>query len=190
MNFKHRLQSGDICGNWTVLSQPNGGPCGNYWTCQCECGNIKNVCTKVLIKKKSKNCSKCHIKSNRYNWFGCGELSASKFSTIRKGAKERNLAFEITIEYVWKLFLEQERKCNLSKVLLDINGSASLDRIDSKKGYIVGNVQWVHKDINFMKQAYNEDYYREMCIKVSQNPKPKVRAINNIDKLDFNGMEL
>jgi len=31
------------------------------------------------------------------------------------------------------------------------NKSVSIDRIDNKKGYIIGNVQWIHKKINIMK---------------------------------------
>ena len=33
-------------------------------------------------------------------------------------------------------------------------GTASLDRIDSTKGYVRGNIQWVHKDINWFKRDY------------------------------------
>ena len=33
--------------------------------------------------------------------------------------------------------------------------TASLDRIDSKKGYVEGNVQWVHKRINEMKMDHS-----------------------------------
>jgi hypothetical protein len=44
--------------------------------------------------------------------------------------------------------------------------TASLDRIDSSKGYIVGNVQWVHKDINFMKFTFSESRFIDLCKKV------------------------
>ena len=45
--------------------------------------------------------------------------------------------------------------------------TASLDRIDSKKGYIKGNLQWVHKDLNIMKNSYPNQYFIEMCKKVA-----------------------
>ena len=39
--------------------------------------------------------------------------------------------------------------------------TASLDRIDSKLGYILGNIQWVHKQINEMKMDLAEvDFLR------------------------------
>lgn len=41
--------------------------------------------------------------------------------------------------------------------------TASLDRIDSSKPYIIDNIQWVHKDINFMKRTYSHDYFIKLC---------------------------
>ena len=41
------------------------------------------------------------------------------------------------------------------------NDSISLDRIDSSKGYEENNVQWVHKDINLMKNKYDNKYFIE-----------------------------
>lgn len=46
-----------------------------------------------------------------------------------------------------------------------------LDRIDSSKGYIEGNVQWVHKDVNMMKQNYSQKYFIEMCKKIYETNK-------------------
>ena len=91
-----------------------------------------------------------------------------------KGRKPIELS--ITKEYVWDLYLKQERKCKLSGVEIkfptkhkDKSYTVSLDRIDSSKGYIEGNVQWVHKDINMMKRTYNNDYFIEMCRLISNN---------------------
>lgn len=41
--------------------------------------------------------------------------------------------------------------------------TASLDRIDPRKDYVKGNVQWVHKDVNRIKQAFNEERLLEVC---------------------------
>jgi len=72
------------------------------------------------------------------------------------------------------LFQKQNGKCALSGVeisLLKKSGvsTASLDRVDSSKGYIKGNVQWVHKDVNFMKYNFDESYFLDMCKKVVVN---------------------
>lgn len=107
-------------------------------------------------------------------WKGHEELSGTKWSSYQKGAEARGLAFDVTIEYAWELFLKQERKCALTGVPINFdmdldflrryghqNGTASLDRIDSTKGYTPDNIQWVHKDVNKMKMdLQEEDFFR------------------------------
>lgn len=44
--------------------------------------------------------------------------------------------------------------------------TASLDRIQNDKGYIEGNVQWVHKDINRMKNIFEQNYFIDICKKI------------------------
>ena len=110
----------------------------------------------------------------KYKWKGHEELSGTRWSSYQKGAEARGFVFTITIEYAWELFLQQDRKCALTGIPInfDMNldnlrkyghqsGTASLDRIDSKKGYEVGNVQWVHKDVNKVKMDLpEEDFFR------------------------------
>lgn len=45
----------------------------------------------------------------------------------------------------------------------DKKQTASLDRIDSNEGYIVGNVQWVHLVLNRMKSNLKETQFIEWC---------------------------
>ena len=45
--------------------------------------------------------------------------------------------------------------------------TASLDRIDNTKGYITGNVQWVHKQVNFMKGTMEQTEFIEFCKLIS-----------------------
>lgn len=82
---------------------------------------------------------------------------------FEKKADERKLIFNINIENSWNLFLKQDRKCALSGIELNfknVNGkeyaTASLDRIDSKIGYIENNIQWIHKDLNIIKWDFTE----------------------------------
>ena len=92
----------------------------------------------------------------------------------RKQKDRTRVPVEITAKEIWDLFLKQDRKCALSGLPLTISGrshynDASVDRIDSSKGYTIDNVQWVHKHINFMKRTYSQDYFIEMCKKVAEN---------------------
>jgi hypothetical protein len=109
-----------------------------------------------------------------YNWKGCGDLCGTYWSRVVKGAEERNLPVGITINDAWDLFLKQNGKCTLSGLDIIIKRgrgnndwykltTASLDRIDSNKGYIVGNIQWVHKLINISKWNLDERIYIDYC---------------------------
>lgn len=109
-------------------------------------------------------------------YLGYEDISMTFWGAIIKGARCRNIEFGITIEYGWELFLKQNKKCALSGVELTFPpGSrrehairtASLDRIDSSKGYIEGNVQWVHKHVNIIKWALRQQLFIEWCHKVS-----------------------
>jgi len=85
------------------------------------------------------------------------------------------LPFSITIEYAWDLFLKQNRKCAMSGMEINFAATgkdkftASLDRIDSNEGYVDGNVQWVHKDINWMKNTFSQQHFVDMCKKVADH---------------------
>lgn len=112
-------------------------------------------------------------------WRGCGDLSGGYFSCVKCVAAKKGLEFAITIEYAWQLFLSQNRRCSLTGITLvfhsqrersrGLQQTASLDRIDSTKGYVPGNVQWVHKDVNMMKKEYAQDRFVEICKLVARN---------------------
>lgn len=106
---------------------------------------------------------------------GCGDLSGSKWCAIRNGARIRGIPLDITIEFAWNLFVLQRSICALSGVPIKLCPSrskqlrgedeqtASLDRIDSSKGYTQDNVQWVHKVIQRMKWQLPDDEFVAWC---------------------------
>jgi hypothetical protein len=51
----------------------------------------------------------------------------------------------------------------IKKCFKEIYRTASLDRINNKKGYVKGNIQWVHKDINWMKGTFSQKEFIELC---------------------------
>ncbi len=134
----------------------------------CKClycdGNFERRFSSVRRQEiKSCGCNE-HPASNKSNaWKGFGEIGSSYFNVIKRGAVKRGLKFKIKIQQIWNLFLKQERKCRLSGVKLtfarssdQLRKTASLDRIDSDKGYTIGNIQWIHKKVNFMKQNMSD----------------------------------
>ncbi len=146
--------------------------------CKCDCGNLKIVKGGLLIRglQTSCGCGRKDFGSKRSIWKGEGEISGHNWGRIERCAKRRKIPFEITIKDGWNQFLKQDRKCALSGEILSFNKKAdqfvnrtvSLDRIDSSKGYIKGNIQWVHKDVNMMKQSLTEEKFIEWCQKISK----------------------
>jgi hypothetical protein len=170
--------TGQKFGKLTVMSLDHvfGRRNISYWKCKCDCGNERVIRGSYLTAgTKSCGCLISKVGTNHKGFKGCGELPLSFWNRIKTGAKLRNMEFTITIDYAWELFIKQNRKCALTKMPLELfrvihrklQGSASLDRIDSSKGYIKGNVQWLHKDINMMKNNYNQPYFIELCKKVA-----------------------
>ena len=89
-------------------------------------------------------------------------ISVNFFHNYKRSALRRGLEFSIDLQYVSDLFKAQDARCALSGIPLTIKGSpwkgqtGSLDRIDPSKGYIKGNVQWVHKRVNELKWDFNQ----------------------------------
>jgi len=48
--------------------------------------------------------------------------------------------------------------------------TASPDRIDPSKGYVEGNVRWVHKTINSMRNSMCDQEFRRWCRLVCEAP--------------------
>lgn len=86
---------------------------------------------------------------------------------IKNGRKR--LEIDIDRKYIEKLFLKQKSKCALSGLEIRLGINASLDRIDSSKGYTKNNVQWLHKDINILKGSLDEQYFLEICRNVYEH---------------------
>lgn len=171
--------TGKTFGHWRVLYKDNSKKSAAYWMCECKCG-VKLSKRASDLRKGRQQCHKCNISvrgPNSRNWKGYMEISGYYFSSIKHSAEERNLEFSVTIEYIWDLFLKQDRKCAYTGQTLTFaetlrtksSQTASLDRIDSSKGYIKDNLQWVHKDINYMKTDISSKDFIENCNKVCKH---------------------
>ncbi len=160
-----------------------GGQQKVAWNCVCECGSLVHIAGANLTSGATNSCG-CTF--NRFgpdspNWTGFKEIPGSYISQARNGAVQRGLSFDVSIEYLWDVYLAQDRKCALSGLDISFyttrrrdgyaNTTASLDRIESSIGYIAGNVQWLHKDVNIMKNNFSEDRFFEICSLVSSGRK-------------------
>jgi hypothetical protein len=139
------------------------------WNCLCSCGKYTKSSTSNLIHNGVSACRSCSNKcAQKYE-----EIYYEFIYRIKKNAKTRGYEFNVSMEYLWELFLKQERKCVISGLPITMGnkrnewGTASLDRIDNNLGYIEGNVQWLHKDINRMKWAHGQQYFIKLCKSVA-----------------------
>lgn len=144
------------------------------WKCKCDCSKIVYVKSSYLHRNITKSCGCKTYGQNSHLYKGYKELSHTYWTTLILSAQKRNLEFSINIKYAWEIFESQNKKCALSgEILLFakspkklIEQTASLDRIDSSKGYVEGNVQWVHKMINRIKSDIDNNDFILWCAKV------------------------
>jgi hypothetical protein len=196
---KSNLAVGDRIHMWTLLEKLGKIKTGGdiFWLCECECGAVSNVRTTYLLKNKSKSCFKCSIKPKPYSKDQIPDVFWKK---ILRGAKIRNIQFQLTQDEAYEVFIRQNKKCKLSgvEIRFPINGSdyktctASLDRIDSKMPYTKDNIQWVHKHINVMKNVFTQDCFIDFCKKVAEtaNTRDTIQAITTSHEQEENGTEL
>jgi len=120
--------------------------------------------------KKGTPCRTCsnHLRGlNNYH----EDIPAAWYNGKVRRATQRGYDFTITIEQIWDIYIAQDKVCALSGVPIAFNDTASLDRIDNAVGYVRENIQIVHKDVNYMKYIYSQDYFIKMCNLVASKHK-------------------
>lgn len=107
----------------------------------------------------------------------CTRLSVS----ARAGAVKRGMLFALDSDDVLAMFLKQNGRCALTDLPMDWEATAtnsrsarnnkapSIDRIDSKGNYAVGNVQLVLLVANIMKNDLPTDMFVALCRRVADH---------------------
>jgi len=167
--------------------------------CKCfVCGKEFKRCLSEVNRSKRKNanfyCShKCcgknnykHLPSgiNIYNKDVCKKKSDiySPFRIHHKCAKKRNKHFDITLEDLKNQWEKQKGICPYTgwrmtnapcqspeKKIERTPNRASLDRIDSNKGYTVDNIQFVSLMAQYAKNSFSEEELFTFCEAVTKN---------------------
>lgn len=99
-----------------------------------------------------------------------------RFLGARNRSKRQNIPFNITKEYLLELWKKQDGRCAISNIKMTFeqcNGrtptNVSIDQINHKDGYTIGNVQLVCMAVNQMKSdMLMEDLYR-FCQAIIEN---------------------
>lgn len=101
------------------------------------------------------------------------DIPGRMWSVLLGNAKKRGFEVKIDQAHIWELYEKQGRRCALTgwSVVFQKKGeiTASVDRIDSSKGYVPGNVQIVHKLVNCSKVNYDELDFYALCKAVHEH---------------------
>jgi hypothetical protein len=172
----------------SCLKMLNRGVCSS---CKLDYRNINDQDTGIYKRLDGKWCSTCsgcgkeqpytrkdHAKQSALNDWRCKACSAKDkslnsnqpvgsqqrlFNKFKRSAKSRSINWNLSIEQMFSIF---NGKCALTgwDISTDyLSETASLDRIDSKKGYSIDNVQWVHSMVNMCKNKYDQQKFLDMC---------------------------
>jgi hypothetical protein len=157
-----------------------------------ECGGEFDVIANNVMRGLSNGCVSCGGKKNEGSgnpfWKGCGDIPSSLWTRYKNGAKNRGIPFKLTLKDMRMQWERQNGICPLTGIklvmlasnplgsrklgrYLDETPVASLDRIDNIKGYESGNIIWVHKTANTMRNAFDMRLFVRMCDLISKNGK-------------------
>lgn len=154
----------------------------SFCECVCDCGN---VVVKRIDGVKSLRIVSCGcFNRNKISLLGCNNpaykgfpnISGQYFSQLKRSAQVRNIIFNLTKQDLENLYLKQNKRCALTNIPIYFgsNKNISLDRIDSRLGYIENNIQFVIKDINLMKRNLDETFFIYLCNCVAKQHPMKI----------------
>lgn len=173
-NYAGRL----IRGQRVISRAPNRNGAA-YWVVQCACGAARAINASKFLDGQYSCCAKCANKKQigplHPHWRGGKHVPLTNFNKFVRSAARRGIEWRLTIADLDALYEKQSGLCALTEAALAFdhgqrngvaNGNASLDRINHKVGYVLGNVQFVTKDINIAKQRLTNEQFRLVCIAV------------------------
>lgn len=102
-------------------------------------------------------------------------INGAIWNSYKKGAKKRNLAFDITPEDILELYKKQNGLCAFTgaKLICNSTNSAknnwSIDRIENNKGYTKDNIILVAKTANMFRNRSTIKEFLEFCNMVACN---------------------
>lgn len=196
LDKKIKFNIGDKYNRWTIIGDYEIYDNRYVVPVQCECGTISKARLSHVISGVNTGCKHCANRVNypssrkmrsdisNYKGLFSSWLTSIKNNSRRGIVTERDLEVSITLEDLYNQLIKQNFKCALTGedlVLLDMSkgkSNASVDRRDNDKGYTIDNIQWVLKDVNLMKNKFNQDYFIKICNKISEfkqgNPDPSI----------------
>jgi hypothetical protein len=201
--YKMNVKIGSQVGNWEVVSEKYKRDGVYVNDCICICGTNRTISTWHLNNSKTKSCGCTNIKG-RFKAKCVGDLSASYYTSFKYNRRSKGIEFsdDLSMEHLWYLYEQQGGRCAISGIPIPLNPqwsqqnngkptkivqTASLDRIDNSKGYVTGNIQWVHKDINYMRGGLSILEFIIFCRQVVKNTSNMMISNIDFDSTQFSG---
>lgn len=133
-------------------------------------------CKKCRVLYMQKDSTQDIIKRTRYQQTRKHRINII-FNASKGNAKKRGLEHTITIDYLEKLFRQQKGLCFYTnkpmlkdtRDVINSNDSVSIDRIDSSKGYVEGNIVLCRWIINRMKNEVSHSIFLELISEIYTN---------------------
>lgn len=139
-----------------------------------------NFCSRKCVGKH--NVKNFGNKKNNYNISQHSNNRGDEFTKFKyhyRSIKKRFKEVQITIEDLQEVWNNQMGICEFTGIKLVLSSyskieknpiySASVDRIDSSKGYTKDNIRWVSRAINYMKNTMKDDLVWELCGLIKEN---------------------
>jgi hypothetical protein len=176
------------------LKHPGSKETSRYWKVQCDCGNLISLKTDEILGTKGRilqngdrplryscgcvphpNLPHGKVGELNCNYTGYKEVTGTYVKQMEKSARYRSkngryIEFNITAKDVWDQFEKQDFKCYYSGVPISFEyNTASVDRVNSDKGYTVDNIVLCHKHVNLMKQTTSIDGFKIWANRIANN---------------------
>lgn len=149
-------------------------------TCQLEKPKTEFGLAKGITDGLQPLCNSCRVISRKaYNTSVKGHTQ-NMISAARKRAKTKGRDFALTIREVEDLWAKQEGKCAVTGLVLETENTTeehdnsrnpfgpSIDRIESTKGYVTGNVRLVVTMANVAMNNWGDEVMEEVLANVLQ----------------------
>jgi len=145
-----------------IYRRDDGKWCSKCESCQSEQAYTRKDHARSSSRKGWK-CKKCVSLEKSFSANQPTGCKARTYHRFKSSAISRGLSWGINEE---EMFQNYNGICCMSGMYISLEykeQTASLDRIDNSKGYEVGNIQWVHKEINMMRGPLSVDRFIELC---------------------------
>jgi hypothetical protein len=161
------------CGETKLLNEfyKSGKTTGSGYRALCiVCDKNRSLSYYVKNKEHRKEYARKH-----YIQYTGRDLDNRFKSMLSNARKRKKIEFSLTLNDLHVVWGKQNGLCAYTKLPLTSEShqlnTASLDRIDSCKGYVEDNIQLVCVSINEMKLDYSEKQFINLCSLVAQNCK-------------------